>query len=366
MIGQRLGAALGRPSLQPPPRRVVLELLLAVAVGLAGALAFVALRLPLPWMLGALFTTTVASMLRLPVGVPMAVRTPMSAVLGVLLGSSFNSDVLAGMVLWLPSIAALPVYVVAVSAVTIIYLRKVAGLDAKSAFFASMPGGLGEMIMLGDRAGGDMRTISLVHATRILFVVFTVPFAIRWLEGVQASGLPPAASVERTAIDLLVMGLCAVIGAGLGTLARLPAPMLLGPMIASAATHLLGLVDGAPPAWTVAGAQLLIGASVGVRFRGIDPLRALVAMVATVGLVAIMLAVTAAFAAALWAITGLPLDLLLLAYVPGGLAEMSMIAFALDVDPTFVATHHITRIALVVFLAPLLYALYARMLRIPG
>jgi hypothetical protein len=364
LIG-RIARAVGGGAPVWPPRRTLGELALAIVVGLAGALAFVAIGLPLPWMLGALFSTTVASVARLPVAVPMAVRTPMSAVLGVLLGSSFDADVLAGMGLWIPSLAMLPAYIVIVSIVTIAYLRKVAGLDPKTAYFASTPGGLGEMILLGDRMGGDMRTISLVHATRVLVVVFAVPFAIGAIEGVTPSGLPPAATIERTALDLMVLVLCGVAGAWLGVLARLPAPMLLGPMIASAATHLLGVVDGAPPAWIVAGAQLLIGASVGVRFRGIDPVRALQAMAATLGLVAIMLVVTLLFAGALWAVTGLPLDQLVLAYVPGGLAEMAMIGYALGVDPTFVATHHIVRIGLVVLLAPLLYAAYRRVAGIP-
>jgi uncharacterized membrane protein AbrB (regulator of aidB expression) len=44
-----------------------------------------------------------------------------------------------------------------------------------------------------------------------------------------------------------------------------------------------------------------------------------------------------------------------LAYAPGGFAEMSLIALALSVDSAFVASHHLIRIILVVTLAPLLF-----------
>ena len=50
---------------------------------------------------------------------------------------------------------------------------------------------------------------------------------------------------------------------------------------------------------------------------------------------------------------GLPIAALVLAFAPGGLAEMSLIALALGVDPAFVSSHHVVRIFLVVVLAPL-------------
>jgi uncharacterized protein len=346
-------------------RRLLGELGLAIIIALIGAVVFVALNVPLPWMLGALFATTLASMANLRVAVPSSVRSPMIAVLGVLLGSGFNEEVLNGMGLWVPSLLALPLYILIMTVVAIVYLRAVAGLDLRTAYFASTPGGLGEMIILSDRMGGDMRTVSLIHATRVLVVVFAVPFTIRWAEGIAVSGMPERAASGMSATELLVLLLSGVIGAVGAWLVRLPAPMLLGPMVASAAAHLLGFVHGAPPASVVAGAQLVIGASVGCRFKGVDPVRALIAMAASLGLVVIMLVMALAFALALHALTGLPLMLLVLAYVPGGLAEMSIIAYALAADPTFVAAHHIVRIALVVFLAPLLFGIYRRLLGLP-
>jgi membrane AbrB-like protein len=136
-------------------------------------------------------------------------------------------------------------------------------------------------------------------------------------------------------------------------------------MLLSAIAHLLDVVHGAPPPAVVATAQLLIGASVGCRFRGVDVLRALVAMAASLGLVVLMLGLTVLFALALHGLTGLPLDQLVLAYVPGGIAEMGLIALSVDADPTFVATHHLVRVSLAVALAPALYGLYLRVLRLP-
>ncbi|MBT6911968.1 MAG: AbrB family transcriptional regulator, partial [Rhodospirillaceae bacterium] len=51
-------------------------------------------------------------------------------------------------------------------------------------------------------------------------------------------------------------------------------------------------------------------------------------------------------------VTGLDFLSVMLAFAPGGVAEMSLIAIAMDVDPGFVALHHIARIFEIIILAP--------------
>ena len=53
--------------------------------------------------------------------------------------------------------------------------------------------------------------------------------------------------------------------------------------------------------------------------------------------------------------TGLDWRPIVLAYAPGGLAEMSLIALSLGIETAFVATHHIIRIGLIVVVAPLVF-----------
>ena len=75
---------------------------------------------------------------------------------------------------------------------------------------------------------------------------------------------------------------------------------------------------------------------------------------AAVGTV-LLLAVTLIFAIGLGWLTGLSMPALVLAFAPGGLAEMSLIALALSLDAAFVATHHAVRICVVVVLAPAVF-----------
>ena len=338
--------------------------LTALATGAAGGLLFAALRLPLPWMMGAMVATTGASMARVAQAMPPWSRPPTIAVLGVLLGSSFTREMAARMPDWLPSLASLPAYILVIGALALAYLRKVARLDPLTAFFCATPGGLGEMAILGDRAGGDLRTISLVHATRILLIVVTVPLAFR-LMGYLPPGMSTAPPAGIELLDLAVLAVCGVLGVYGGQLLGLPAAGLLGPMVLSAAAHLLGLVEGSPPGWLVAAAQVVIGASIGVRFEGYPVARVIWMMLVGLGLTILMLSVTLLFGAGLQTVTGMPLPLLVLAFVPGGLAEMSLVALALTDDPAFVATNHIVRIGLVVLFASWLFKLYRQRLKLP-
>ncbi|MDW8371860.1 MAG: AbrB family transcriptional regulator [Geminicoccaceae bacterium] len=335
------------------------RLALALAIGAAGGLLFERAGLPLAWLLGPMLATTIASLAGAPIAVPAALRGPTVAVLGVLLGSGFDEAVVERLLRWAPIVAALPLYLVVVVACALLYLRRIGGLEPRTAWFAATPGGLGEMIVFGDRAGGDMRTIALVHSTRILLVVFTIPFALR-AQGFEIPSVPRAARLPAGPLDLVAMAACGVFGYLAGRFARLPAPALLGPMLASAAAHLSGLVHGAPPPLIVAAAQLVIGTQVGARFAGYPPLRVLQTVATGFALTMVMLGLVLASAWLLARASGLPLLVLVLALAPGGLAEMSLLALALGQDPALVAAVHILRIALLVTAAPLLFRWYEK------
>jgi len=315
---------------------------------------FYLLRMPLPWMLGAMAATAAASIAGLPVAMLRSLRTVMVVVLGVMLGSAFTPEILARAGEWLLTLAGLFVYIVATGGVTYVYFRRVAGYGPITAFFTAMPGGLNEMILVGSAMGGDERLISLTHGARVLLVVFALVFGFRLFGDFSPSGTAGVnpGLLAIAPVDLAILAVCGLIGALLARMARLPAGPLLGAMILSALAHLLGLTASRPPSELVAVAQVVVGAAVGCRFAGV-PVRmvATTAAHAAVGSV-LMVAVAAILGGLLYAVTDIPLSALLLAYAPGGLAEMSLVAIALGLDAAFVATHHVVRIAIVVTLAP--------------
>ena len=77
----------------------------------------------------------------------------------------------------------------------------------------------------------------------------------------------------------------------------------------------------------------------------------------SVGSTVILLALTLAFAFMVAKLSVHGHVPLILAYSPGGLAEMSLIALALHTEVAFVAAHHIVRVVLVMVAAGPLFGL---------
>lgn len=338
-----------------PYRRFALALLLG---GLGGWL-FVQARLPLPWMLGSMVFCTVAALFRAPIAAPGVIRPPMSAVIGVMLGAGFRPDIVTQLPNWLPTLAGLVVFMATCGLCCVSYFRRVAGFDRVTAFFAGMPGGLMEMVIIGEEKGGDARIIALIHSARILLVVITLPFIVQWIEGVSLSvnrSAGPGFAQTSLLTELSLLG-CGILGVVAGHLLRLPAKHLLGPMLVSALVHLFGWSESAPPYEIVTIAQLVLGTTIGCRFVGTEPKVILRVLRLSVGSTILLLACTFGFAWGVAKVSAYGHVPLILAYSPGGLAEMSLIALALHTEVAFVAAHHIIRVFLVMVGAGPLFGL---------
>ncbi len=335
---------------------------LALAIGAAGGALANWLNLPLAWMIGAMVFTTVAAMSGLPVSIPRGFRGVMIAVLGVMLGAAFSPEMAGRIGQWWPSLLALALYCVCVTGSLMLYFRKVAGHDWVTSYFSAAPGGLNEMVIVGGEMGGDERTISLIHGSRVLLVVLVIPFGFMAIGGYDSAARPPLGDdfSAMGGADLAILAGCALLGVYGARLLRIPAAFITGPMALSAIVHLTGITASKPPSEMVALAQVVIGVAVGCRFAGVSPARVARTLLEALGSTTIMLAVTLVFALALEPLAATSFAALVLSFAPGGLAEMSLIALALGIDAAFVSTHHIMRIIMVVIAAPLLFRLLRR------
>lgn len=339
-----------------PLGRIALGLL----IGFVGGACFAYADLPLPWMLGAMAATMAASLSGADITLPQSIRKPMIAVVGVALGSAFTPDRLAGLATWLPSIAVLPIYVAVVGCVILFYLRSMSHFDAKTAFFAATPGGLSEMIILSDQLGGDMRNVALFHTARLVLIVFSIPLIASFVVTLDPASTIDQGGGEFVPDDLLILAGLLIAGWLLAIPLRLPSPAFMGPLFLSSAVHLSGLTAAAPPFAVIAAAQLVIGTSVGCRFSGVPLSLILKTLTIGAGGALMMFVVTLIFVLGLYLVTGNPLALLLLALIPGGFPEMSLIALGMGFDPAFVVTHHGVRVLLVVAFALPVYSYLER------
>lgn len=336
---------------------------LALAIGTAGGLVFAAAGLPLPWMLAAMAATLAASLARVPQGRPSVLIAPMRVVLGVMIGSGFTPEVVEVLPEMLLSLVFVVPYVALLGLIGVPYLQRYAGYDLPTAYFASMPGGLADMTAFGkEMGGGDEGKLALVHSTRVLIIVFLAPFVIELGESIDLSARARFGPrlTDLPLRDVAILLFCGLVGWWGATKLRLTGATIVGPMILSAAAHMAGLTDAKPPDELIKLAQLVIGTAIGASFVGVLVREIVRIIFLTTGMVAAMPALTVVFAAGVRWLTGFSLMSVVLAYTPGGQAEMNLIALTRGVDIAYVAVHHMGRVALVVLGAPILFRLVSR------
>ncbi|PXW67463.1 hypothetical protein C7964_10638 [Loktanella sp. PT4BL] len=334
--------------------------LLALAIGLCGGLAAYYAGLPLPWMLGPMVANTVAAMLRAPIAGPDRLRPYVIPVIGVMLGSGVSADVLGLLGSWLITLLLLPLFLICAAGISYTVYRRLGRYDPVTAFYSAMPGGINEMLILGAAAGGDERRIALAHAARVLIIIVFVALFFGLVLGVTSGGRGAAQWIglyQITALDYVILGICAVLGALLGKWLGLPAAPIFGPMILSGVAHIAGWVTVAPPTIFVIAAQVTIGTIIGTRFVGatLREVRTDIGLSAVASF--LMLVAAVGFAELIVVISGIPLAQAFLAFSPGGLTEMSLLTLAMGQDVAYVSVMHIIRITMVIALAPFLFTL---------
>ena len=81
-------------------------------------------------------------------------------VLGVAIGTTLTMDVITTIPQYALTLAMVPLYVVAISSIGYPYFRKILKYDRVTAYYASMPGGLQDMIVFGIEASIPKTIIS--------------------------------------------------------------------------------------------------------------------------------------------------------------------------------------------------------------
>lgn len=338
-------------------RIIISTAILCVAGTIGGWIASI-LHLPMPWMLGSLTVATLIAMvfpsrLGSDYKFPNDFRQIFIAVIGMTIGFQVHWDLIQQIPHLIASLIGITLFVPIAYFVNFQIFKRIGGYDDATAFFSGAPGGLMEAIAMGEDSGANIGLLTLQQFLRIIIVIAIIPFGISLWVGAPvgsaaglASQMPLSEwSVVPTLISLAIMGF---VGNRVALRFRLPAGHLLGPLIAAAALNLTELVELAVPVWALVLAQVVIGASLGARFLGMSIKLVLRSLWLGAISVAAMLAIGGLFSLLLIRLTSLQFDALLIAFAPGGVTEMSLIAVSLAVSPAIVTVHHLYRILLTV------------------
>lgn len=328
---------------------------LTFAVGAAGALIFTLFSLPLPFLLGPMLACLVAALFSLKLDTWTPLTDTMRTILGVAVGAAITPAVLGRMADMALSLALVPVFLLVCGVLGYPFLRRVGGFDAPTAFYSAMPGGLQDMLLFGEEAGGDPRAMSLLHATRILLIVTILPMMLWLWWGIDLTALPGAPAASLPIWEMAVMGITGIVGWRIAARIGMVGASILGPLILTAALSLSGIITHRPPAEAIMAAQFFIGMVVGVKYTGVTIREVRRILTAGLGHAVILGAVAAVFSEiAIFFELAPPLEALL-AFAPGGQGEMAVLAIVAGADLAYVITHHVLRIVVVIVGAPLIF-----------
>ncbi|OCX66636.1 hypothetical protein BFP70_00245 [Thioclava sp. SK-1] len=334
---------------------------LTCAIGMVGAFLARALHLPLPMLLGSLIAVAGISLTRWkPLGhamqVPLKWRGFVIPVIGVAIGANFTPEIVDAVAQWWPSLLVLALFIPIIHLLGYASVMATGRTDKVTAFFGTAPGGLIESVQMGEERGGDPVILTMMQFLRLIITVVSVPifFTVMTGHAVGSGGGVTLDTVPLRWQDWPILIVVGVLGWILGRRLNLPAGMITGPIVLSGIAHLLGLVQGAPPAYLVSATQLVIGISLGTRFNGMPLSRIGLALRLSGVSTALSIGTATACAYVLGPLIDEPRAAVFLAFAPGGLIEMSLIALSLQMSILYVTVHHAMRIVWTVTVARLI------------
>lgn len=340
-------------------RKIVLTFSIALSTGWL----FLQFNLPAPFLMGSLFGVWVigANLPRLQahLGVARWFHIPVVLGLGVLIGSHFTADIIHHAWQWSDTLLAMIMVTMIVTIAGFLFLTKWRGYDKLTAFLCSVPGGQAEVLVMAREQVEKDYVVALFHLIRVAFVFFSTPLLLAFIQGTQAvvssnqqlAAMPGIADLSTLELSYFI-GL-GIIGYIIAKIVRLPMAHLLGPFILSTIAHATGLIQIPRIFEFVMLAQLAIGGAVGARLSQVRFAELLVYLKDAI--LNTMMILTLYFLAALVMVQITELDLLSLwlAFVPGGLYEVTLLALIFGFDIAFVAFHHTARIILIFITMPI-------------
>jgi uncharacterized protein len=325
-------------------------------LALAGGALCAWLGLPAGWLSGALLGVALGLAAGRTLHVPQRLASIVYIVLGISMGGAVTPETLRTVATWPASIACLLVAMVAVTAATSAWLCLAHGWARRDALLAAVPGALSQVMVMALETKADVRAIAVVQTLRVMILTAFLPGVLAAF-GLAPTGssLPAVAAFDAARPgELALLVVASIAGALVARRLRVPGGLLIGALLASAILHGSGLVTVGLPAPVLLASFVALGAMMGLRFAGTDG-----ATLRRLGLSALGAFLVSVIVAGLFALAlAYGLDLapagVIVAFAPGALEVMMILAFALHLDVAYVGAHHVVRFLSISLVLPLL------------
>ncbi|WP_175986624.1 AbrB family transcriptional regulator [Bacillus sp. Marseille-Q1617] len=326
-------------------------------IGLTGGGMFTLLHIPLSWMLGSMVLTFVfQKWSRIDLQWPPLLRDVGLVIVGYAIGQSFSMKTLVEIGTQLPSMLTMTVAVIIISAILAYLTSKVTGINLQSTITGSIPGGLSQMVVLGEEMRNiDLTVVTILQVVRLLSVIFVVPFLVF---SPLLAGTAPVSSVAGPGDPsfvhwsfILFLGISAA-SAFAAKKIHLPTAPMLGPIMVVGGLVIAGVEVPFMPDLLIILAQLCLGIyfSFMLDFSSSKGLSKFIPLSIVTSLCLLISCIGLSFILSKWHDISFLTAFISLA--PGGMAEMAIVGQSVNADLSIITGYHLFRILFILFIIP--------------
>ena len=328
------------------------KFLIVILISIPSAIIADFFNVPLAWMIGPMIVTSLTALNGFQVLMPKIALSSILIILGLHIGNYIDQNLLTQMVNWIWTTVIMFFYIVISILIVSKYLQKFSGYKEKTSIFSSAPGALGPLMILAEYEKSDLSQVATAHLIRLIIIITVFPFIIINLSPTASLELEKFDYMSQNHWDLVLLIIASLVFIFFFDKFKVPAALLSGTLVASGFLQIFDIASYKLPDASINFCLLILGASVGCRFanKTIKEVssNSFHGLVATILLV--LLGLVAAYIATFFVDTNFLS--LILSFCPGGIYEVAVIAIAFDLDPDFVAFHHIIRLLFILFTVP--------------
>ena len=329
------------------------KFLLVILISIPSAIVADYFNIPLAWMLGPMIITSIAALAGLKVVMPKIALSSILIILGLHIGNYIDQNLFNQMINWIWTSVIMLIYIVICILIVSKYLQKYARYGEKASIFSAAPGALGPLMILAENEKTDLSQVATSHLIRLTIIITVIPFIIVNNAVTETLIVDDFNYLAQNHFNLLILIAASIIFILIFDKIKVPAALLSGTLFASGLLQMTDVATYKLPDASINFCLLILGASVGCRFaeKTIKEIanNSLHSLVATTILV--LLGFITAYVATFFVDTNILT--LILSFSPGGIYEVAVIAIAFDLEPDFVAFHHIIRLLFILFTVPI-------------
>jgi uncharacterized protein len=329
----------------------------AFLIALAGGLVFSFLSIPVPWLLGPMSAILIANRFKgISLYWPRALRDTALILIGYSIGLSFTGSSVENMAENLPAMLFMTVILVASAALISKVISLISGVDYPTVLTGSIPGGLSQMIIFAEEMKGiNITTVTFLQVSRLLMIVFVVPFIIFGpVFNIRHTNteLAGSAQLDFEPIMPVVFLIVCILGVLIGKKLRLPTPFLLGPILGTGFLTYAGLTGPTLPSSVMDASQLMIGGYIGMLLKPEKLERK--SLTITLALLSGFLLVMESLLLSFFLSDALNINIVtsFLSLAPGGMDQMGIIAHEVKADLSIVSGFQLFRLFFIYFAVP--------------